>query len=153
MPLTSNFRETLSKQIHFYIHLTLHVPIADNFDIQIFSVTNSSRHSIWNCQFTRLNEQVFGKQQAIKWRLHLETLCNSREEVVTLLFFRGTRSTEKFGRKCFPYIKILTKRLFVWSSQLNFVLLRLLRSRKPKLTAVGMRCADHATPSTRKSWH
>jgi hypothetical protein len=28
-----------------------------------------------------------------------------------------------------------------------------LRSRKPRLTAVGIRCADHATPSTRKSRH
>jgi hypothetical protein len=27
------------------------------------------------------------------------------------------------------------------------------RSRKPKLTAVGIRCADHATPSIRKGWH
>jgi hypothetical protein len=29
------------------------------------------------------------------------------------------------------------------------------RSRKPKpsLTTVGIRCADHATPSVRKSWH
>jgi hypothetical protein len=26
-------------------------------------------------------------------------------------------------------------------------------SRKPKLTAVGIRCADHATPFIRKSWH
>jgi hypothetical protein len=25
-------------------------------------------------------------------------------------------------------------------------------SRKSKLTAVGIRCADHATPSVRKSW-
>jgi hypothetical protein len=28
-----------------------------------------------------------------------------------------------------------------------------LRSKKPRLTAVGIRCADHATPSTRKGWH
>jgi hypothetical protein len=28
-----------------------------------------------------------------------------------------------------------------------------LRSRKPKLTALRIRCADHATPSIRKSWH
>jgi hypothetical protein len=26
-------------------------------------------------------------------------------------------------------------------------------SRKPRLTAVGIRCAYHATPSIRKSWH
>jgi hypothetical protein len=26
-------------------------------------------------------------------------------------------------------------------------------SRKPRLTSVGIRCADHATPSIRKSWH
>jgi hypothetical protein len=28
-----------------------------------------------------------------------------------------------------------------------------LRSRKPSLTVVGIRCADHATTSTRKGWH
>jgi hypothetical protein len=28
-----------------------------------------------------------------------------------------------------------------------------LRFRKPRLTAVGICCADHATPSTCKSWH
>jgi hypothetical protein len=27
------------------------------------------------------------------------------------------------------------------------------RSRKPRLMAVGIRCADHVTPSARKSWH
>jgi hypothetical protein len=27
------------------------------------------------------------------------------------------------------------------------------RSGKPILTAVGIRCADHVTPSIRKSWH
>jgi hypothetical protein len=27
------------------------------------------------------------------------------------------------------------------------------RSRKQRLTALGIRCADHATPSIRKSWH
>jgi hypothetical protein len=27
------------------------------------------------------------------------------------------------------------------------------QSRKPRLTTVGIRCADHATPSIRKSWH
>jgi hypothetical protein len=27
------------------------------------------------------------------------------------------------------------------------------RSRKQRLTAMGIRCADHVTPSTRKSWH
>jgi hypothetical protein len=26
------------------------------------------------------------------------------------------------------------------------------RSRNPRLTAVGIRCADHVTPSTRKGW-
>jgi hypothetical protein len=27
-----------------------------------------------------------------------------------------------------------------------------LRYKKPRLTAMGIRCADHATPSTRKTW-
>jgi hypothetical protein len=27
------------------------------------------------------------------------------------------------------------------------------RPRKTRLTAVGIRCTDHATPSTRKGWH
>jgi hypothetical protein len=27
------------------------------------------------------------------------------------------------------------------------------RSRKPRLKAVGIRCGDHSTPSTRKGWH
>jgi hypothetical protein len=26
-------------------------------------------------------------------------------------------------------------------------------SRKPRLTAMGIRCADHTTPSIHKSWH
>jgi hypothetical protein len=26
-------------------------------------------------------------------------------------------------------------------------------SRRPRLTAVGIHCADHATPSILKSWH
>jgi hypothetical protein len=29
----------------------------------------------------------------------------------------------------------------------------IIRSRKPRITAVGIRYADHATPSIRKSWH
>jgi hypothetical protein len=29
----------------------------------------------------------------------------------------------------------------------------IIRSRKPRLTAVGIRCAVHATPSTTKDWH
>jgi hypothetical protein len=29
----------------------------------------------------------------------------------------------------------------------------MVRSRKPRLTAVGIRCADHVTPSTRKIRH
>jgi hypothetical protein len=28
-----------------------------------------------------------------------------------------------------------------------------IRSRKPRLTTVGIRCADHVIPSIRKSWH
>jgi hypothetical protein len=28
-----------------------------------------------------------------------------------------------------------------------------IRSGNPRLTAVRIRCADHATPSIRKSWH
>jgi hypothetical protein len=39
-------------------------------------------------------------------------------------------------------IKVKKKKSLVW-----------IRSRKPRLTAVGIRCAGHAKPSTRKGWH
>jgi hypothetical protein len=40
----------------------------------------------------------------------------------------------------------ITRELLEWKSSGS-------GSRKPRLTAVGIRCADHATPSNRKSWH
>jgi hypothetical protein len=39
-----------------------------------------------------------------------------------------------------------TEELFEWRSNGS-------GSRKSRLTAVGIRCVDHATPSIRKSWH
>jgi hypothetical protein len=37
----------------------------------------------------------------------------------------------------------------------DLILLKIfkVRYRKPRLTALEIRCADHATPSTSKSWH
>jgi hypothetical protein len=43
--------------------------------------------------------------------------------------------------------------LYTWGKVFRYPLDKRLRSRKPKLTAVGIRCAGHATPSTRKGWH
>jgi hypothetical protein len=40
----------------------------------------------------------------------------------------------------------ITEELLEWKSRGS-------GSRKPRLTAVGIRCADHATQSIRKSWH
>jgi hypothetical protein len=40
----------------------------------------------------------------------------------------------------------ITEELLEWKSSSS-------ESRKPSLTAVGIRCADHTTPSIRKSWH
>jgi hypothetical protein len=40
----------------------------------------------------------------------------------------------------------ITEELLEWKSSGS-------GSRKPRLTAVGIRCTDHATPSIRKSWH
>jgi hypothetical protein len=40
----------------------------------------------------------------------------------------------------------ITEELLEWKSSGS-------GSRKPRLTAVGIRCADHVTPSIRKIWH
>jgi hypothetical protein len=40
----------------------------------------------------------------------------------------------------------ITEELLEWKSSGS-------GSRNPRLTAVGIRCADHATHSIRKSWH
>jgi hypothetical protein len=40
----------------------------------------------------------------------------------------------------------ITEELLEWKSSGS-------GSRKPRLTVVGIRCTDHATPSIRKSWH
>jgi hypothetical protein len=40
----------------------------------------------------------------------------------------------------------INKKLLEWKSSVS-------ASRKRSLTAVGIRCADHSTPSIRKSWH
>jgi hypothetical protein len=40
----------------------------------------------------------------------------------------------------------ITEELLEWKSSGS-------GSRKPRITAMGIRCADHATPSIHKSWH
>jgi hypothetical protein len=49
--------------------------------------------------------------------------------------------------------KVLTKLLPSNGYPRYSIYIYSVRSRKPRLTAVGIRCADHATPSIRKSWH
>jgi hypothetical protein len=44
-------------------------------------------------------------------------------------------------------------RNFIWRHIINIPTNIYIRSRKPRLMAMGICCADHATPSTRKSWH
>jgi hypothetical protein len=47
----------------------------------------------------------------------------------------------------------LQKFLNIIEQEFNFLVTVIVRSRKPILVAVGIRCADHATPSIRKIWH
>jgi hypothetical protein len=47
---------------------------------------------------------------------------------------------------------VLTFSWLLTSIPLKSSCIHLIRSRKPRLTTVGVRCADHATPSIRKSW-
>jgi hypothetical protein len=42
---------------------------------------------------------------------------------------------------------------FKFLSDGNQYLIKVCCARKPALTVVGIRCADHATPSIGKSWH
>jgi hypothetical protein len=54
----------------------------------------------------------------------------------------------------FPVIQnFLWATIFFYTLVIYLVLLKGDRSRKPRLTTVGIRCADHGTPSIRKSWH
>jgi hypothetical protein len=66
-----------------------------------------------------------------------------------------------FSQKChkinmlvyilFTYcISMATCSFNCWKLGLQYVLCQ---SRKPRLTAMGICCADHATPSNRKCWH
>jgi hypothetical protein len=49
--------------------------------------------------------------------------------------------------------KIFVEGILYLYNDLITTLLWKVRSRKARLTAVGIPCADHATLSTRKDWH
>jgi hypothetical protein len=52
--------------------------------------------------------------------------------------------------RSFPKLHKQFRLKLVLGVRLHFNKIIDFRSRKPRLTAVGIRCADHATPSTRR---
>jgi hypothetical protein len=72
---------------------------------------------------------------------------NSIDHVPRLSYINSNgfvHSKSKINKTLFCYIL----RAFVKKPEIKVI-----RSRKTEITAVGIRCADHATPSIRKSWH
>jgi hypothetical protein len=51
------------------------------------------------------------------------------------------------------FLSILNLDFYLHKLHNNLRYVKSLRSRKPRLTTVGISCADHAAPSIRKSWH
>jgi hypothetical protein len=69
---------------------------------------------------------------------------------VVTLSFSSAFSDERAGL----FIKSLPLSIMHVHNIYNFTLLRVyVRSRKPRLTAVGICSADHATQPVRNSWH
>jgi hypothetical protein len=91
----------------------------------------------------------------VKMRVHWFWICCANTEFE----FRICRR-QCFRRKMNRFFVFSLSRYFAIVSWLvltgtnfNFGVNISIRSRKPRLTTVGIRCADHAKPSISRSWH
>jgi hypothetical protein len=80
---------------------------------------------------------------ARKWRS--EAFAVPSEDAVFIL---GHQESDASWSVCFLIYLSLFKPTFLILEKIKVI-----RSGKPSLTAVGIRCADHATPSIRRSWY
>jgi hypothetical protein len=125
----------------------LHIDVRFAVDGRALGAMLRARRNVW-----ALDARVGPVYQQVS--LHGELSCNTHVLTEFPNLYPPNLTFRHCARKS-PAVNHLDalRSLTSWFSSLRHILILFLRSRSPRLTAVGIRCADHATPCIRKSWH